>query len=466
MTMLKRAAYESLRRWKNESKRKVLLIDGARQIGKTYLIEEFARAEYESYVKIDFLDDSGAAALFAGARSASQVAERVLLYSGRPRQGGKTLVFFDEVQKAQNIVTLSKYLLEDDRFDFVMSGSMLGVELTQVKSFPVGYMDTIRMYPLSFREFCWSQNVPAGILEEIDECYSRRKPVDEGLHSKLIDLFRLYLVVGGMPEAVQKYIDTRSDLGAVREAQTQIVQLYREDIAKYAADRVLQVKAIFDELPNQLAKENKRFQLKSLRDNGRFAQFANDFAWLVGAKAALKTVNVKEPKFMLARTEEQARFKLYSSDCGMLASRYPLAVAADILIGSKSVNYGAVYENYVAQELAAAGVKLRYYHNSGKGEVDFIAETHAAQVVPIEVKSGKDYKVHSALNNLLSTQEFNIPEAVVFSEGNVEVRKKQGKCVVYLPLYMVGLLADELNAENASYEKAPARGFCVAPPTW
>ena len=465
--MLKRMAYDSLKLWKGNAKRKVLLVDGARQIGKTYLIESFARAEYADYVKIDFLRDETAAELLGGATSSTQVVERVSLLADKALQPG-TLLFFDEVQKAQNIVTLSKYLLDDGRFDIVMSGSMLGVELTRVKSFPVGYMDILHMYPLTFQEFCWSQGVPQSLLDGLGDCFLAKSPVDAGLHGKMIDLFRLYLVVGGMPEAVQKYIDAQYDLAAVRELQSNLVRLYREDISKYAGDRALQVKTIYDEVPNQLAKENKRFQLKSLQKQARFERYANDFAWLVAAKTTLKAVNVTEPRFMLARTEEPSRFKLYAHDCGMLLSQYLLEVAADVLIGAKRVNYGAVYENYVAQELTAMGVKLRYFHNSRKGEVDFIAETEKAEVLPIEVKSGKDYKMHSALNNLLASSEYAIPRAVVFSEGNVEVGDKQGKEVLYLPLYMVGLLAETLAGECGSLGRLgkPSKSFRVAPPMW
>ncbi len=465
--MLKRIAYDLLLKWKEADKRKVLLVDGARQIGKTYLIEAFARDQYDDYVKVDFLNDPRAAALLGSAGSARQVIERATALLGKSLVPGKTLLFFDEVQSAQNIVTISKYLLEDSRFDVIMSGSMLGVELTKVKSFPVGYMNILHMYPLTFQEFCLAQGVPQSILDESGVSGPVPDSIPDSVHAKLIDLFRLYLVVGGMPEAVQRYKDLNYDLGAVREIQSDLVRMYREDISKYANGRALQVKAIYDELPNQLAKENKRFQLNSLRKQARFERFANDFAWLVGAKSALKVNNVTEPKYMLARTEEAARFKLYASDCGMLMSRYPVDVAADILIGAKDVNYGAIYENYVAQELCAAGVPLRYYHNNRRGEVDFLVETNAATVLPIEVKSGKDYKVHSALNNLLATEEFGISEVVVLSEDNIQ-EERRGKRVRYLPLYAIGGLAKRLFAEGGpiSFAAMNAKPFRVPPPQW
>ncbi|MBQ9002634.1 MAG: DUF4143 domain-containing protein, partial [Eggerthellaceae bacterium] len=336
-----------------------------------------------------------------------------------------------------------KYLVIDGRFDVAMSGSMLGIELNEVRSWPVGSLRTVDMSPLTFEEFCWAREVPASVLARVEEAYHEKTPVDEAIHGLLVDLFRQYLVIGGMPEAVQRSLDARNDLGAVRQVQADLLQLYREDIAKHAGDRALQVKAIYDSIPSQLNKENKRFQMKSLKAGGRFDRFANDFAWLVAARSALKTVNVTEPKPMLARTEEQERFKLYLSDVGMLLASYPAQVAMEALTGGRAVNFGAVYENAVAQELAAVGSPLRYYHNSRKGEVDFLIETHEGRVLPVEVKSGKDYKLHTALNNLLGTEEFGIREAVVLSEANVSQGRRMGKAVHYLPLYMAGLVAAE-----------------------
>lgn len=459
--MLERAFYQKLLNWKRSNERKALLVDGARQIGKTTLIEEFSRREYADSIKIDFIEDSTAAAYLGEAASAKDLIERLTLLVGKPVEPGRTLVFFDEVQEAPRIVTLVKYLVQDGRFPVVMSGSMLGVELHNVPSFPVGFLRIEHMFPLTFNEFCRAQNVPEAVMNSIGNAFRNREPLEATLHDRLIRLFRLYLVVGGMPEAVQRYLDTRYDLGAVRTTQTDLVALYRQDIAKYAGNRALQVKAIFDELPAQLAKENKRFQLKSLRDKARFERFANDFAWLVSAKAALKTVNVTEPKFMLKRTEEEARFKLYASDTGMLMSEYPTEVAMAALAGARDVNYGSVYENAVAQALAAAGSPLRYYHNNRKGEIDFLIETDQAKVVPVEVKSGKDYKLHTALNNLLGTPDFGIEYAYVLSEANVSTRERAGKPVHYLPMYMMDCVAKEASTRGPA--EVP---LMIAPPSF
>ena len=190
---------------------------------------------------------------------------------------------------SQNLVTFSKYLVIDGRFDLAMSGSMLGVELGGVRSWPVGYLHTIDMAPLTFEEFCWARGVPQSILDQVREGYEKKTPLDDSLHGLLIDLFRQYLVIGGMPEVVQKSLNTRNDLGAVRQVQADLLGLYREDIAQYAGNRSLQVKAIYDAIPTQLDKENKRFQLKTLKDGARFERYANGFAWLVAARSVLRT---------------------------------------------------------------------------------------------------------------------------------------------------------------------------------
>lgn len=459
--MLKRFAYNSLLEWKGNNRGKALLVNGPRQVGKTFLLEEFGKSEYSDCVKIDFLQDKDAARRFTRANSAERVIELISLAAGHELVPGETLVFFDEVQAVPDIVAFSKYLVLDGRFDVALSGSMLEVELKGVKSWPVGYLRTIDMAPLTFEEFCWARGVPESILNSIHESYETKTALDDSLHSLLVDLYRQYLVIGGMPEAVQKSLESRNDLGVVRQIQQDLLRLYREDIAKYAGSRNLQVKAIYDAIPAQLNKENKRFQLKTLKDGARYERFANDFAWIVAARSGLKTINVRDPKPMLSRTEEQERFKLYLSDVGMLFASYPADIAMAAISGDRAVNFGGVYENAVAQELAAIGSPLRYYHHSRKGEVDFLVETRKGTVLPIEVKSGKNYKLHTALNNLLGTDEYGIEKAIVLSEANVSRGMRAGKIVDYLPLYMAGLVAGE--ASTPSTDTQAFAGFTLDP---
>ena len=452
--MLKRKAYDRLLSWKNGRTNKILLVDGARQVGKTYLIERFAEAEYEAHLKFDFLNETALTRALLKAGSAQEALEIVSLASKHGLEPGRTLLFLDEVQEAPNIVTISKYLAIDGRLDVVMSGSLLGVEMRRVKSLPVGYVHVEHMHPLNFEEFCWARGVPSAALARVREAYEAKEPVPDGLHEAMIRTMRTYLVAGGMPDSITELNVAEGDFARVRAVQHDLNVLYREDIAKYARERAPQVKEVFEALPHQLAKENKRFSMKSL-GGAKYDRYENDFAWLVEAGAALKVCNVTEPRNMLARTQEDNRFKLYASDTGMLMERYPGSVAAEALSGARGVNFGAVYENCVAQELAAHGIELRYYRNSRHGEVDFLLETEHGEVIPVEVKSGKDYKLHTALNNLLGTREWNIKRAIVLSEANVSIGERQGKPVFYLPLYMAFCVAEECASRGLYGQASP-----------
>lgn len=447
--MLRRKMWETLEGWQENTRkredglRKALVIEGARQTGKTYLVRRFGQERYDDFVEVNFYEDTRAARLISQCASARETISALSLLVGHEVSPRKTLVFLDEVQEAPQVITQIKFLVEDGRFDVVASGSLLGVELKNAPSFPVGYVQIERMYPLDFEEFCWALGADDDLMGTLREAFSRKEPLPDALHEQFTRMFRLYLVVGGMPEAVQRYINTRYDLGAVRDTQASIISQYRIDIAKYAKGRELQVRAIFDALPSELAKENKRFQLKSLKKKATFERYANDFAWLVGAGVAHKCNVVSEPAYPLQRTEDARKFKLYSSDTGLLLAQYPTGVAALALEGSRSVNFGAVYENAVAQELASSDVPLRYFRSSRKGEVDFLLEEEDCSVLPVEVKSGKDYKLHAALNNLMETPDYGVKEAVVLTEANVSVCERGGKPVHYLPLYLTFCLAEQ-----------------------
>lgn len=472
--MLRRKMLSVLESWREANRsrahnpRKAFMLKGARQTGKTYLVRHFGRLHYQDIVEVNFYEMDEAAGLIAQCRSGSEVISALSLLVGHEVSREDTLVFLDEVQEAPQVITQIKFLVEDGRFDVIASGSLLGIELKNVASFPVGYVELHTMYPLDFEEFCWSQGADEGVVARIRESYDSRAPLPDVLHERLVRLFRLYLIVGGMPEAVQRYLDTHYDLGAVRDVYGQIVSQYRIDITKYAdKTRTLQVRAIFDGLPSQLAKENKRFQLKSLKDKAVFERFANDFQWLVDAGVAYKCNVVTEPIYPLKRTEEPRKFKLYESDTGLLLSQYPVGVSARVLEGARDVNYGAVYENAVAQALASQDVPLRYYHNSRKGEVDFLVERYDSGVLPIEVKSGKDYKRHGALNNLLGTQTCNIEEAFVLSEANVSRAEREGKPVWYLPIYLAFCIAEHAVKRGPDRQAAELlASFDASPPTF
>lgn len=449
--MLRRKITNRLLNWKKTSS-KAFLVTGARQIGKSYAIREFGKAHYACYVELNLLLDKEARAALENAANAMDFINRVALLSSTRLVEQDTLIFVDEIQEYPDIVTLAKGLVEDGRYSYAFSGSMLGTEFKGVSSFPVGYVDQFVMRPMDFEEFCWAIGVEQRFLDEVRECFVSRRPVDGYLHDIMMKNFRAYVVAGGMPEVVRNYLDTGFSLADARYLQTELVRQYAVDIAKYAESRALEVRAIYDQIPVQLEGEVHRFKLTSLGDKARFARSNHDFLWLVNAGVGLMVRNAAEAKSPLRRTEQPSKFKLYQSDTGMLVSRYPQSTARAIYLDVKDPNLGGVYENVVAQELAALGIEAWYFQSDAVGEVDFCIEGKHGRVVPIEVKSGKKVRSHAALDKLLATPNAKIREAVVLSRNNVS----QEGAVSYVPLYGTFCLDELVDGEDTDFTFAPA----------
>lgn len=435
--MLKRKIMQRLVDWKASSK-KAMLITGARQIGKSYAIREFAKREYRSYVEINLYDDKAAAKALLTASNMNEFLSRLSLFARDALIPGDTLVFIDEVQEASDIMTMVKFLVQDGRFDYVFSGSMLGTEFKGVRSYPVGYVTEQMMRPMDFEEFCWAIGVREETLNTIRQCCEDEQSVDEAVHEAMMRNFRTYLVVGGMPDAVNVFLNSGGDLAAVRRVQSDLNRQYRHDISQYAGSRALQVREVFEQMPAQLTDGNGRFSVIAIGENARYSRNQKDFVWLTDSGVALKTDCVAEPKSPLKRTAQSPKFKLYQSDTGMLMARYPVSTAQAAYLDDSNPNLGAIYENAVAQELTAQRIPLYYYMSKKKGEVDFIADTQEDSVMPIEVKSGRSYMVHAAIDALLANPEYRLEQGVVVSRSNV---LRQGN-VLNLPLYALWCLAD------------------------
>lgn len=410
--------------------RNALLITGARQIGKTYSIREFGRT-FKSFIEINFLENPDAVALFKGAKNSSDILLRLSAITTKPLIKGETLIFFDEVQKCPDIVTAIKFLVDEGSYRYILSGSLLGGELNDLRSEPVGYMGVKDMYPMDFEEFISCVGINQQVIDSLRTAWQNRTPVDEFVHSKIMELFRLYLVVGGMPAAVSKYIET-NNLQEVMAVQKDIIKLYKRDIAQYDSNNKLSIEEIFDLIPPELNAKNKRFILKRLNENAKFERYQNSFLWLKNAGVALPVYNIEEPKLPLLLSRSRNLFKLFQSDIGLLAAQYAEGIQLRIISGDKSINFGSVFENAVAQELVAHGIDVYYYNNKKRGELDFVIEL-AGKVLPIEVKSGKDYEVHRALTNIMDCSEYEIPESIIFNNDNINVRGKY----IYAPIYMV-----------------------------
>lgn len=427
--MIERKVEQRLERFRQEDK--ALLITGARQVGKTFIIREFGKQAYQSFIEINFLEDKTAASLFENARDSRDLLLRLSAIADKPLIPGQTLIFFDEVQECPEIVTAIKFLVEEGSYRYILSGSLLGVDLKNIRSVPVGYMDIVQMYPLDFEEFALANRVSPNVIDALREAFEEKRPVDAVVHERMMALFRLYLVVGGMPAAVMKYLETNNLRDVIGEQQA-IIALYKKDIARYDPEEKLYLEDIFDLIPSELNCKNKRFILKNLNENFKFSRYSNSFLWLKDAGVALPTFCVAEPTVPLRLSKSSNLFKLFLSDVGLLASMYMDHIQVKILNGEKSINFGAVYENAAAQELKAHGFDLYYFNSKKQGELDFLIERNG-HVLPIEIKSGKDYTKHAALSNVLANEDYDIPEAYVFQNDNVS---QTGK-ITYYPIYML-----------------------------
>ena len=444
--MISRKIDRELERFYKAGKNKALLITGARQVGKTFSIREFGKTHFENYVEINFIENKDARNLFENASSGKDLLMRLSAITGEKMVPGKTLIFFDEVQAAKEIITAIKFLVEDESYRYILSGSMLGVELKNLRSVPVGYMDIAEMYPLDFEEFVTANGVSSGVIDSLRDSYENLRPVDPVVHNKMTSLFELYLIVGGMPAAVEKYLETNNLREVLRE-QRSITELYKMDISQYDPGHKLYIEEIFDLIPSELNSQNKRFILKNLNENLKFSRYENSFIWLKDAGVALPTFCASEPRVPLKISRSTNLFKLFLSDVGLLTSAYVDNIQVRILNHEKDINFGAIYENAAAQELRAHGFDLYYFKSKKQGELDFIVEKDG-EVLPIEVKSGKDYKKHAALSNVMANDDYGIPVAFVFSNGNVEKTDR----VCYLPIYMLMFLVKEKETGDMIYK--------------
>ena len=418
--MLERRIKQEIRDFLDGDRKEALMVTGARQVGKTYIIRECAKEIYKNIVEINFVENQQAVKLFANTTGSKDILLRLSALTDVPMIPGETLIFFDEVQECPEIVTAIKFLVEDVQCRYILSGSLLGVELKDIRSVPVGYLSILEMYPLDFREFCEANRVSQTVMDKLKECFEKKQPVDELIHEKMMELFRLYLIK------------------EVLRIQQGIVQLYYKDIAKYDKDNKLYLDEIFSLIPSELNNKNKRFIMKDLNENFRFSRYENSFIWLKEAGVALPVYCVQEPEIPLLLSKSTNLFKLFLSDVGLLASMYVDGLQLKILNREKDINFGAIYENAAAQELKAHGFELYYFNSKKQGELDFVIE-YKGNVLPLEIKSGKAYTRHNALDNVLKDERYAIPQALVFCNENISTVDK----IVYLPIYMIGFLENE-----------------------
>ncbi|WP_406615561.1 ATP-binding protein [Mycoplasmopsis hyopharyngis] len=428
--MLKRKITNVIEKWFNESD-SALLIDGARQIGKTTTIREFLKNTNKKFIELNLIENKLALEAFNTAKDSKDLMLKISALSNVKLVKNETIIFIDEIQEANDAISPIKFLVQNTKFKFIFSGSLLGVKIQEILSIPIGFLKIVQMYPMDFEEFILAIGISERILQHLKECYNNLAKIDPIVHKQLMNLFYTYLVVGGMPKAVATFIET-NNMTKVNEILKQIDLGYAQDITKYEKMNKLLIKDIYNLIPSELNSQNKRFILKNLNEKARFYKYETSFTWLKHSDVGLFVHNVDNPVYPLLASKERTLFKLFLSDVGLLTYKIFNGHQIQILNGDTSKNnYGAICESFVAQELKAHNYELYFHSNKKRGEIDFLIE-ELNEVIPIEVKSGKDYKRHSALNNLLSDKSFDIKKGIVFCNENIE---QIGK-IIYLPIYM------------------------------
>lgn len=421
-------------------KKRILLIDGARQVGKTYIIRHVGNNLFKNFIELNMVQDSLGERLFANIRTVEDFYLQVSMLAGdKMKKKEDTLIFIDEIQEYPHLLTLLKFLAQDNRFTYVASGSLLGVTLSQTTSIPMGSIRKVRMFPLDFEEFLYANGMNEIVIASMQKKFERLEALDESMHNKMMDLFRKFLLVGGMPDAVNLYL-AEKNIQLVRELQSEIHDYYGTDASKYETEKKLKIRRIYDMIPSNMENKKKRVVAQKIENKrGKtFNDYSDEFEYLISAGIALDVQAISNPVFPLIESSGKNLLKLYLNDVGILTGiLYGHNIRA-ILDDEKSINLGSVYETVVASELIAHGHKLFYYDNRSKGEVDYLLDDYdSLSVVPIEVKSGKDYTVHSALNVLTKNEDYPIKKAFVVSNERSISRK--GK-IIYVPVYFVMFL--------------------------
>ena len=433
--MLFRKIEKTIEDYLQSDTNKILLIDGARQVGKTYIIRHAGKKSFANYIEINMVEDSLANQLFKNVKTVEDFYLQVsMLYGDKMGTKQDTLIFIDEIQEYPHLLTLLKFLSQDNRFKYIASGSLLGVTLSQTTSIPMGSIRKIRMFPLDFEEFLYANGINELVINSLRASFESNTSLNDSSHAKIMDLFKKYLLIGGMPDAVNAYLSEKN-IRTVREIQEEIREYYAIDCSKYDAARKLKIRRIYDLIPSNMENKKKRVVAQSIEEKkGKtFSDYQDEFEYLISSGIALGVQAVSNPSFPLIETSGKNLLKLYLNDPGLLTDVLYKDNIRAVLDDVDSINLGSVYESVVASELIAHGHKLFYYDNRKKGEVDYLIDDYQSlSVGPIEVKSGKDYSVHSALNVFTKNEDYGIKKAIVLS--NEREVKQKGK-IWYLPVY-------------------------------
>lgn len=425
---------------------KILLVNGARQIGKSYIIRYVCNKLFRNYLEINLKADKEGSRIFSSVRSTDDFYIQLGAIAGN-RLGTfeDTIIFLDEIQSYPHLLTLLKFLNEEHRFRYIASGSQLGIALAQTPSIPIGSIAIKQMYPLDFEEFLLASGCGQDTIDTLRTYFQEKKSLNDSMHNYMLRQFKIYLLTGGMPDAINKFLETRN-ITIVRQIQSDIHDLYKLDASQYDTEKKLVIRKIYDLIPSNMENKKKRVIIKNIENKSghkQFSDYADEFEYLTNSGIALPVQAISNPKFPLKETESKNLVKLYLSDVGLLTGILYSNNINAVLNEEKSINLGSVYETVVAQELNAHGFTLHYYDNKQRGEVDFLVDDYGSlSVLPIEIKSGKNYKVHSALDNFMKTADYNVKKAIVFSNGQT-VTEENG--ILYMPIYYVMFLSSSVS---------------------
>ena len=439
--MLFRKIEAYIREYLTSDSNKILIIDGARQIGKSYIINSVGEELFkDKYIKVNLLENPNVARMFEKVTTVEDFYFTLSTIAG-DKMGDKndTLIFLDEIQVCPNLITLLKFLKQDDKYRFIASGSLLGVTLSNTASIPIGYIEIKRMYQLDFEEFLLANGFSHEAIKVLEEKFTARQTLDEALHTRLMDLFKKYLIVGGLPDAVNEFVSSRN-VSKIRKIHQDIIQLYGEDAGQYDRERKLKIKRIYDMIPSTMQNTKKRIVVKDIENitGKRYSSYRDEFDYLISSGITHEVKAVSNPVFPLLQSEDKNLLKLYMNDVGLLSALLYRNNATAIMDDIRSINLGALYETVVACQLKALGHKLFYYDNRKNGEVDFLIDDFDnLAVLPVEVKSGRDYTIHSALNHFLSNGSYPVKSAIVLSN---EREIKTVNNIIYLPIYFTMFL--------------------------
>ncbi|MEA4839376.1 MAG: AAA family ATPase [Bacteroidales bacterium] len=438
--MLFRKIQDVIETYLKSGSNKVLIIDGARQIGKTFIIRHVGKTLFPNYIEVNMLEDAIGERLFEQVKSVDDFYLRLSTMAGNKMKEKKnTLVFIDEIQAYPQLLTLLKFLKDDDKYTYIASGSLLGVTLAKTTSIPMGSIEVKHMYPLDFEEFLLANGFGTSTINVLREMFIKEVSLDEPMHNKMMDVLKKYLLVGGLPDAVNSFLKD-ANIIKVRNIQQEIHGFYAMDASKYDSEKKLKIRRVFDMVPSNLENKKKRIVVKEIENKKgkRYSDYQDEFDYLISAGITLDVKAISQPTFPLIESSGKNLLKLYLNDVGILTGLLYRNNITAVLDDVRSINLGTVYESVVAQELKAHGFNLYYYDNKANGEVDFLIDDYdTLSVVPLEVKSGKNYSKHSALNHFLETKAYNVQKAYVLS--NERAISHKGK-ITYIPIYAMMFL--------------------------